>query len=107
MYGERHRAPTGFKIRPNTHFLDLAPTSRAKCKSCKRVVEKGEPRVVTNLFVRPGRWAKASRHAACAAGLVVSGALEVERLLMNSEIDPVTVAAVRAQLEKAPSSSTS
>ena len=48
----------GFKSKPNTYYVDAAPTSRAHCRVCKELVVKGERRIVTNLFVRPGRWAK-------------------------------------------------
>ena len=60
----------GFKSKPNTYYVDAAPTSRAHCRVCKKSVMKGERRIVTNLFVRPGRWAKAVRHVRCAPTLV-------------------------------------
>eukprot|EP00966_Prymnesium_polylepis_P244244 5648468-Prymnesium_polylepis.1 len=57
---------SSFKTRPNTYSLGLAPTSRAKCRACKRVIGKGEARVVTHAPVCPGRGTCFVRHLDCA-----------------------------------------
>ena len=44
-----------FRSRPSTYRIDLAPTNRAKCRKCKRILAKGDPRITTTAFVMPGR----------------------------------------------------
>ena len=56
---------SSFKTRPPTFSIGLAPTGRARCRGCKRVVEKGEARLVTHAFVRPGRSRDFVRHVGC------------------------------------------
>ena len=50
-----------FKTRPSVYCISLAPSSRARCRSCKRRVEKGEVRIAITAFVRPGRSTKLVR----------------------------------------------
>ena len=54
-----------FKTRANRYLLDTAPTGRARCRSCKKIIEKGSPRLVVHAFVRPGRGTKFARHVGC------------------------------------------
>ena len=44
-----------FKSRPSSYLISLAPTSRAHCRGCKRLVERGELRFAITVFVRPNR----------------------------------------------------
>ena len=44
-----------FKARPHKFRVDIAPTSRARCRACKRTIPKGAVRLVTVAFVCPGR----------------------------------------------------
>lgn len=56
---------TGFNTRPSTYSISVAPTSRATCRVCKLRVEKGEWRVVTCAFVRPGHTRNFVSHIKC------------------------------------------
>ena len=57
----------GFKTRPSSYSISVAPTSRATCRVCKQRVEKGEWRVVTCAFVKPGRTHNFVSHVKCAS----------------------------------------
>lgn len=57
---------TGFKTQQSRYSIGLAPTSRARCRLCKQGVNKGEVRIVTHAFVRPGRSHDFVSHARCA-----------------------------------------
>ena len=45
----------GFKAKPDSYTIGLAPTGRATCRVCSCAVGKGEERLVTHAFVKPGR----------------------------------------------------
>eukprot|EP00966_Prymnesium_polylepis_P040821 947194-Prymnesium_polylepis.1 len=92
--GERDalvRMNSSFKTRPNTYSIGVAPSSRARCRACKRVVEKGETRIVTHAFVRPGRSTYFVRHAKCATSAFVMSMLtahgSIQRVPVDSGID--------------------
>ena len=55
----------GFKTRPSTYRIGIAPTGRARCRKCKRLVKKGEVRVSITAFVRPNRSTCFARCVAC------------------------------------------
>ena len=65
------RRTPGFKTRPSTYSIGHAPTSRATCKVCKSVVGKGDIRIVTHAFVRPGRSHDFVCHLKCATSALV------------------------------------
>lgn len=96
------RMDSSFKTRPNTYSLGLAPSSRAKCRACKRAVGKGEVRVVTHAFIRPGRCTYFVRHASCATVAFVASMLRshssIERVPVDSSMDAETATAARALL---------
>ena len=54
-----------FKTRANRYLLDAAPTGRARCRGCKKIIAKGSHRLVVYAFVRPGRGTKFARHVGC------------------------------------------
>ena len=56
----------GFKTQPSMYSIGIAPTSRARCRLCRQRVDKGEVRIVTHAFVRPGRRHNFVSHARCA-----------------------------------------
>jgi hypothetical protein len=68
----------GFKTRPSTYTIGLAPTSRATCRACKRGVWKGEMRIVTHAFVRPGRSHDFVCHLKCATSALVKVMVRVD-----------------------------
>lgn len=95
---------TGFKTRPSRYSIGFAPTSRARCRTCKGVIEKGDIRIVTHAFVRPGRTHDFVCHERCAGVRMVQAILgvygTVGRVPMASGMDAETCIAVRARLER-------
>ena len=51
-----------FKTKSHRYTIGLAPTSRARCRGCRRSVEKGSLRLAIHAFVRPNRGTKFTRH---------------------------------------------
>jgi hypothetical protein len=77
MGGVRMKRTPGFNTRASTYSIGLAPTSRATCRVCKQVVGKGEVRIVTHAFVRPGRSHDFVCHARCATLKLVQAMVSV------------------------------
>ena len=71
--------PYHFKTQRSTFSLDAAPTSRARCRGCKGVIGKGEARLVTHAFVRPGRTTRFVRHVRCVSVELAREVLAVHR----------------------------
>lgn len=98
------RMNSSFKTRPNTYSLGLAPSSRAKCRACKRALGRGEVRVVTHAFIRPGRGTYFVRHVKCATSAFVASMLRshgsIESVPVDSSMDAETATAARAMLER-------
>ena len=83
----------GFRTQPSTYAIGAAPTGRARCRRCRRRIEKGATRVEIRAFVRPGRHMLLFRCADCldarfaAAVLAAHGSAErvpVEAALVGS-----------------------
>ena len=51
-----------FKTQPHRYTIGLAPTSRARCRGCRRSIEKGALRLAIHAFVRPNRGTVLVRH---------------------------------------------
>ena len=51
-----------FKTRSHRYTIGLAPTSRARCRGCRRSIEKGTLRLAIHAFVRPNRGTTFTRH---------------------------------------------
>ena len=84
----------GFRQRPSTYKISAAPTGRARCRRCRRRIEKGATRVEIRAFVRPGRRTLLLRCADCvdarfAAAVPVEAALvgTAEALRVQRAID--------------------
>jgi hypothetical protein len=96
--------PFGFKTKPNTYSLDLAPSARARCRGCKQVIGKGEVRVVTYAFVRPNRGTYFVRHVECATSVFMTAVLKahgsIECVPISGDMDGNTVVSTRALLQK-------
>ena len=103
MHGRMKKTP-GFKTRASTYSIGLAPTSRAMCRVCKQTVGKGEVRIVTHAFVRPGRSHDFVCHSTCATPKLVQAMVSVHGAVQyvptRKSIDPVASAKVRASLER-------
>ena len=99
------RRTPGFKTRPNTFSIGLAPTSRATCRACKLGVGKAEVRVVVHAFVKPGRTRDFVYHVDCATPALVKSMVgvygSVERVPMAEGMNAETREGVCALLERA------
>ena len=51
-----------FKAQLHRYTIDLAPTSRARCRGCRQSIEKGALRLAIHAFVRPNRGTTFTRH---------------------------------------------
>ena len=91
-----------FKTRPPTFSIGLAPTGRARCRGCKGLVGKGETRLVTHAFVRPGRSRDFVRHVGCVSVELMRAVLaahgSVEQVPVESGMDADALSFARAQL---------
>jgi hypothetical protein len=96
--------PYHFTTKRSTFSLDVAPTSRARCRGCKRMIEKGELRLVTHAFVRPGRGTRFVRHAQCVtealAREVVSVHRSVECVPVCRGVDALCLQEARTRIER-------
>ena len=54
--------PMSFKTKPHRYTIGPAPTSRARCRRCKRPIERGALRLAIHAFVRPNRSTTFARH---------------------------------------------
>ena len=55
-----------FKARPSVYRIDIAPTSRARCRGpCKQHIHKGQLRIAITAFVRPNRSTQLVRCCRC------------------------------------------
>ena len=97
------RRTPGFKTRPNTLSIGLAPTSRATCRACKLGVGKAEVRVVVHAFVKPGRTRDFVYHVDCATPALVKSMVgvygSVERVPVTKDVDVERCDEARAKLE--------
>lgn len=97
------------KARENAFSFSRAPTGRGRCRGCKRVVGKGELRIVTLACVSswpmPRRSTSFVRHVGCvnsafaAAVLKVHG--KVDKVPVVGEMTEDELGRARGALEKA------
>ena len=92
----------GFQTRRSKFWVGTAPTGRAKCRSCKQSIEKGEVRLVALAFVCPGRSCKLVHHAACVtaklAKAVMSVCKDVNGVPMSKDVNEQEQSAMRTRL---------
>ena len=92
-----------FKARKSLYTISIAPTGRARCRRCKRLVGKGELRIKIMAFVRPSRATTLVRCRACLdaafARAVLSSHGTVARVPVEASVAAADAAAVRAELE--------
>jgi hypothetical protein len=98
------RRTAGFKTRASTYSIGLAPTARATCRACKCGVGKGEIRIVTHAFVRPGRSHDFVCHLKCATSALVKAMVgahgSVKRVPTAKGIDGEELRVVCEELER-------
>lgn len=51
-----------FKTRPHRYSIGPAPSNRARCRGCRQLIGRGEPRLAIHAFVKPGRGTVFARH---------------------------------------------
>ena len=74
-----HACEMGFKARPSTYRIGVAPTSHARCRRCKQWIAKGATRIVITAFVLPGRVTVLSRCCCCIDARFAAAVLGVYR----------------------------
>lgn len=74
-----------FKTRPHAYTFDRAPTGRARCRKCRRLIAFGAERVVIHAFVRPNRATRRMMHAACAVAVLGAVGVEVHESMGSVE----------------------
>lgn len=80
----------GFKARPSTYAIELAPTARARCRKCRRRMSIGSVRVATTAFVQPGR---AARFVRCAAPACLDAPFAAAVLAVYRDADRIPATA--------------
>ena len=77
-YGNLACAIMAFKTRPSVYRIDIAPTSRARCRGpCKQPICKGDLRIAITAFVRPNRSTLLARCCHCIDARFASAVLAV------------------------------
>ena len=93
-----------FRARPHEFSIGLAPSGRARCRQCRGLVGKGELRVVTRAFVRPGRARDFVRHATCVTAALAEAMLaaygSMERVPVSAEVDAAALGELRSRLSE-------
>ena len=79
-----------FKTRPHAFTFDRAPTGRARCRKCRRIIACGAERVVIHAFVRPNRATHRMMHAACAETVLGAVGVEVHESMGSVKQDAAT-----------------
>eukprot|EP00966_Prymnesium_polylepis_P295868 6833339-Prymnesium_polylepis.3 len=96
--------PYHFKTRQHTFSIGHAPTSRARCRGCKGVVGRGEARLVTHAFVRPGRSRDFVRHVGCVSTELLKAVIAahgtVERVPVEAGMDADAASEARTTLSR-------
>ena len=92
-----------FKTRRSLYTISTAPTGRARCRKCKRLVGKGELRIKIKAFVRPSRATTPVRCCTCIDTAFARTVLSVHgtaaRVPVEASVAAADAAAVRAELE--------
>ena len=92
-----------FKTRKSLYTISIAPTGRAHCRRCKRLVGKGELRIKIKAFVRPNRATTLVRCCDCIdaafARTVLSSHGTAARVPAETSVAAADAAAVRAELK--------
>ena len=92
----------GFRTRASKYWVGIAPSGRAKCRTCKRNIERGGVRLVALEFVCPGKSCKLVHHARCVTPKLAKAVLDVcgdvNRVPMAADVSEEARSEVRARL---------
>lgn len=95
----------GFKARKSTYRIGIAPTGRARCRGCKKLIGKGATRLLITAFVLPGRATVLSRCGRCIDTRLADAVLDVygtaDRVPVEPGVADNELARVRARLRDA------
>ena len=96
------RRTPGFRTQASKYWVGTAPTGRAKCRTCKQSIEKGEVRLIALAFVCPGRSCKLVHHARCVTPKLANAVLgvygDVNRVPMSEDVTEEEQSAMRTRL---------
>ena len=94
-----------FKTQPHRYTIGSAPTSRARCRGCRRQIEKGALRLAVHAFVRPNRGTTFAHHltAECVGTALAADVMRARRaangVIVESGLESASVACAWAVLE--------
>ena len=92
------------KTQPNSYHIGTAPTSRARCRRCKRQVQKGDVRIVTTAFVKAGHTVRFTRCATCIDAKLAAAIIEVygtsAHIPTTPKVDPDDAKNIRATITR-------
>ena len=92
------------KTKPTTYHIGIAPTSRARCRRCKRQVQKGSVRIVTTAFVKHGHTVRFIRCVPCIDAKLAAAILSVYsdpiRIPSTADVDADTAKEIRATIAR-------
>ena len=94
----KYRESLTFSARPSTYRISRAPTSRGKCRKCKRLIPKGAARLEVCAFVCPGRYTLMLRCAGCVDATLARIILSVYKSATKVPADPAVDEATASQL---------
>ena len=76
-----------FRARPHIFTLGYAPSSRARCRVCERLIAAGDVRFTVNASIRPGRATVFHRHVECTSTGLLTAAVStagcVDRVMVE------------------------
>ena len=87
----------GFRAQPSTYAIGAAPTGRARCRRCRRRIDKGVARIEIRAFVRPGRRTLLFRCADCLDARFVAAVLAVHGSVERVPVQSALVGSAEAQ----------
>jgi len=87
----------GFHTQPSTYAIGVAPTGRARCRCCRRRIDKGVARIEIRAFVRPGRHTLLFRCADCLDARFAAAVLAAHESAARVPVEAGLVGSVEAQ----------
>ena len=92
------------KAKASQFHVDITPTSRARCRLCKRFIAKGDARLVTTSFVKHGFSTRFSRCLSCVDAKVATAIVvrygDLSLLRSTPDVDPDTMERLRARIAR-------
>ena len=90
------------KTKQNSYHIGIAPTSRARCRVCKRQMQKGCTRLVTTAYVKDNHTVRFTRCVPCIDARLASAVVNVygsaTRIPSTPDVAPDTAKEIRATI---------